>query len=83
MCTHVRPVERFIPAKKAETGGRGCQHLGEQRWKGQGGGCLMRGGAEHRQEATHGAQRQRHNGSGVRALTTTPKSASREAGGDL
>jgi hypothetical protein len=29
--THVRPVERFIPAKKAETVGESCQHSGQQR----------------------------------------------------
>lgn len=34
-------------------------------------------------DGTHKARHQRHNGLAVRALTTTPKSASREAGSDL
>lgn len=69
--THVRPVDRFIPARNAETNRKNCLSQGRR----------ARGTVKD--EATHREQRQMHNGSGDRALTTTPESANRGAGGNL
>ena len=75
LVTHVRPVERFMPARKAETEfGRLSAPTRVGPWRRKEG-RVPRG--------TYRAQRQRHNGSTVRALTTVPKSASRGTGSDL
>jgi hypothetical protein len=69
--THVKPVERFIPARNAETRRTAVNFPTVLRAR------RLNEGSAYR------AQHQRHNGSAVRALTITPKSASRGAGSDL